>query len=97
MAYPRLSPVVMMRITRSHEILLARAPRFAPGVYSVLAGFVEPGETLEQALKSEQVARGMAIGGLRPAFETGEPFANRITRDRAIFADVIRRTGAGVN
>ncbi len=53
--------------------------------------------TLEQALKSEQVARGMAIGGLRPAFETGEPFANRITRDRAIFADVIRRTGAGVN
>jgi hypothetical protein len=34
---------------------------------------------------------------LRPAFETGEPFAARITRDRAIFADVIRRTGAGVN
>jgi tripartite-type tricarboxylate transporter receptor subunit TctC len=53
--------------------------------------------TLEEALKSDQVARGMAIGGLRPAFETGEPFANRITRDRAIFADVIRRTGAGVN
>ncbi len=53
--------------------------------------------TLEEALKSEQVARGMAIGGLRPAFETGEAFANRITRDRAIFADVIRRTGAGVN
>lgn len=53
--------------------------------------------SLEEALKSEQVARGMAIGGLRPAFETGEAFANRITRDRAIFADVIRRTGAGVN
>lgn len=53
--------------------------------------------SLEQALKSEQVARALAIGGLRPAFETGEPFANRITRDRAIFADVIRRTGAGVN
>jgi tripartite-type tricarboxylate transporter receptor subunit TctC len=53
--------------------------------------------TLGQALQSDQVARGMAIGGLRPAFETGEPFAERITRDRAIFADVIRRTGAGVN
>jgi len=53
--------------------------------------------TLDEALKSEQVARGLAIGGLRPAFETGEAFANRITRDRAIFADVIRRTGAGVN
>lgn len=53
--------------------------------------------TLDEALKSDQVARGLAIGGLRPAFETGEAFANRITRDRAIFADVIRRTGAGVN
>jgi len=53
--------------------------------------------TLEEALKSEQVARGLAIGGLRPAFETGETFANRITRDRAIFAEIIRRTGAGVN
>lgn len=53
--------------------------------------------TLDEALKSEQVARAMAIGGLRPAFEMGEAFADRITRDRAIFADVIRRTGAGVN
>lgn len=53
--------------------------------------------TLEAALKSEQVARGLAIGGLRPAFETGEAFANRITGDRAIFAEIIRRTGAGVN
>ncbi|HWT10685.1 MAG TPA: tripartite tricarboxylate transporter substrate binding protein [Roseomonas sp.] len=53
--------------------------------------------SLEEALKSEQVARGMAIGGLRPAFETGEAFANRITRDRTIFAEIIRRTGAGVN
>ena len=53
--------------------------------------------SLDQALKSEQVARGLAIGGLRPAFEQGEAFANRITQDRAIFADIIRRTGAGVN
>ncbi|HRD50045.1 MAG TPA: NAD(+) diphosphatase [Candidatus Contendobacter sp.] len=53
LAYPRLSPVVMVRITREREILLARAPRFAPGVYSVLAGFVEAGETLEQALHRE--------------------------------------------
>ena len=53
MAYPRLSPVVMVRITREREILLARASRFAPGVYSVLAGFVEAGETLEQALRRE--------------------------------------------
>ena len=43
----------MVRISRGREILLARAPRFAPGVYSVLAGFVEAGETLEQALHRE--------------------------------------------
>ena len=53
MAYPRLSPVVMVRIVREGTILLARAPRFAPGVYSVLAGFVEAGETLEQAIHRE--------------------------------------------
>lgn len=54
-------------------------------------------ESLEQALKPEHVARALAIGGLRPAFETGEAFANRIRRDRGIFGDIIRRTGAGVN
>ncbi len=52
-AYPRLSPVVMVRVVRDGRILLARAPRFAPGVYSVLAGFVEAGETLEQAIHRE--------------------------------------------
>jgi len=54
-------------------------------------------ESLEQALKPDHVARALAIGGLRPAFETGEAFINRIKRDRGIFGDIIRRTGAGVN
>lgn len=52
-AYPRLSPVVMVRVIKEDRILLARAPRFAPGVYSVLAGFVEAGETLEQTIHRE--------------------------------------------
>jgi hypothetical protein len=39
----------------------------------------------------------MAVGGLWPAFETGEPFAERIRRDREIFGAIVRRTGAGVN
>lgn len=51
--YPRLSPSVIVRINRGNEILLARAPHFPPGMYSVLAGFVEPGETLEQAVERE--------------------------------------------
>ena len=53
MAYPRLSPVIMVRVVRDGHILLARPPRFAPGFYSVLAGFVEAGETLEQAIHRE--------------------------------------------
>ncbi len=66
-AYPRLSPVVMVRITRGREILLARAPRFAPGTYSVLAGFVEAGETLEQALRRE-VAEEVGIRIRNPRY-----------------------------
>jgi NAD+ diphosphatase len=52
-AYPRVSPAMMALVTRGKEILLARAPRFAPGMYSALAGFVEPGETIEDCLYRE--------------------------------------------
>ena len=52
-AFPRLSPAVIMRVTRGDEILLARALRFPGAMYSVLAGFVEPGETLEQCVARE--------------------------------------------
>ena len=52
-AYPRLSPAVMGLVRREKELLLARSPRFPEGMYSALAGFVEPGETLEQCLERE--------------------------------------------
>jgi len=52
--YPRLAPAAMALVRRlPDEILLARSPRFPPGMYSALAGFVEPGETLEQCLERE--------------------------------------------
>ena len=51
--YPRLSPAVIMLIYKEEEILLARAPRFREGMYSVLAGFVEPGESLEETVARE--------------------------------------------
>lgn len=53
LTYPRLSPAVIMTVERGSNILLARSPRFPGGMYSTLAGFVEPGETLEQAVKRE--------------------------------------------
>lgn len=51
--YPQLAPAVIILIEKENEILLARSPRFKPGMYSVVAGFVEPGETLEQAVMRE--------------------------------------------
>ncbi|WP_419176205.1 NAD(+) diphosphatase [Desulfosediminicola sp.] len=51
--YPRLSPAVIMSVVRGDEILLGRSPHFPNGMYSVLAGYVEPGETLEEAVKRE--------------------------------------------
>lgn len=51
--FPRISPAVIVRIERGNQLLLARSPHFAPGVYSTLAGFVEPGESLEETVARE--------------------------------------------
>lgn len=52
-AYPRISPSMIVLVTRGDEILLARSPRFVAGVYSTLAGFAEPGESAEECLVRE--------------------------------------------
>ena len=56
-SYPRLSPAVIVQVTRQggngREILLARSKRYKLPMYSVLAGFVEPGETLETCVRRE--------------------------------------------
>ena len=52
-SFPRISPAIITAVIKDSCILLARAHRFPPGLYSVLAGFVEPGETLEECLKRE--------------------------------------------
>ena len=51
--FPRLAPAIIVLIERGHEVLLARSRRLVPGVYSVIAGFVEPGESLEEAVMRE--------------------------------------------
>jgi len=51
--YPPVSPAIMMLVTRGRELLLARKPAFPPGRYSAIAGFVEPGETLEATVARE--------------------------------------------
>ena len=52
-SYPRISPSMIVLVTRGYEVLLARSPRFVPGVYSTLAGFAEPGESAEECLIRE--------------------------------------------
>ena len=51
--YPRISPSMIVVINKGTEVLLARSPRFPPGVYSALAGFLEPGESVEQCIHRE--------------------------------------------
>ena len=51
--YPRLSPAIIVLVRRDDEVLLARSPGFPLGMYSVIAGFIEPGETIEHAVHRE--------------------------------------------
>jgi len=51
--FPRLAPAIIVTVERDDEILLARSPHFPPGLYSTLAGFVEPGESLEECVARE--------------------------------------------
>lgn len=51
--FPQISPVILCLIWRGDEVLLARAPHFREGLFSVIAGFVEPGESLETTVTRE--------------------------------------------
>lgn len=51
--YPRISPAIIVAVLKGEEILMAHNTNFAKGVYSFIAGFVEPGETLEECVERE--------------------------------------------
>jgi NAD+ diphosphatase len=51
--FPRTDPVVIMLVTRGDKVLLGRQSVWAPGLYSLLAGFMEPGETIGDAVRRE--------------------------------------------
>ncbi|HLX79358.1 MAG TPA: NAD(+) diphosphatase [Burkholderiales bacterium] len=78
-AYPRLAPAVMALVRREGEILLGRSPHFPPGMYSALAGFVEPGETLEQCLAREvEEEVGVRVSRIRYFDSQPWPFPNSL-------------------
>ena len=65
MHFPRTDPAVIMLVTHGDEALLGRSPHFPPGMYSTLAGFVEPGESLEDAVVREvREESGIAVGAV---------------------------------
>lgn len=51
--FPRTDPAVIVLVVRGNSCLMARSPRFPQGMFSTLAGFVEPGESLEMTLRRE--------------------------------------------
>lgn len=61
--FPRTDPVVIMLVTHGNDVLLGRSPAWPQGMYSLLAGFVEPGETFEAAVRREVREETNVIAG----------------------------------
>lgn len=79
LAYPRLSPAVIMRVDDGDRLLLGRSPGLAPGMYSTLAGFVEPGESLEEAVARElREEVGIEVRNVRYFGSQPWPFPNSL-------------------
>lgn len=61
--FPRTDPVVIMLVLRANSVLLGRSPGWPEGTYSLLAGFMEPGETMEAAVRREVAEEtGVMVG-----------------------------------
>ncbi len=71
--FPRVDPVAIMLVTDGERALLGRQAHFRAGSYSCLAGFVEPGETLEDAVRRETFEEaGIRVGRVR--FHASQPW-----------------------
>lgn len=77
--YPRLAPAMIVSVERGDEILLARSAHFPPGIFSVLAGFVEPGESAEEAVIREVWEEtGIVVRDVRYFSSQPWPFPNSL-------------------
>lgn len=77
--YPKIAPCIIVLVTRGEELLLARNANFPEGLYSTLAGFIEPGETAEETLVREvREEVGVEVGNLRYFTSQSWPFPSQL-------------------
>lgn len=78
-SFPRVSPAVIVLVHDGDRVLLGRAPRFPEGMYSTLAGFVEPGESAEDTVHREILEEsGVEVAGLRYMGSQSWPFPHSL-------------------
>lgn len=97
LAYPRLTPAMMVLVWRPGQVLLARSPRFVKGTYSALAGFVEAGETIEECVHRETLEEvGVQVSDLRYYGSQSWPFPNSLMiafTARWVSGDIVPQPG----
>jgi NAD+ diphosphatase len=86
--FPRTDPVVIMLVVDGDRCLLGRQARFAPGMFTALAGFVEPGETIEDAVRREVGEEsGIKVG--KVAYFASQPWPFPMTLMLACFGEAL--------
>ena len=77
--FPRTDPVVIMLITHGNRVLLGRSPGWPEGMYSCLAGFIDPGETIEAAVRREVMEEaGIPVGAVSYLASQPWPFPSSL-------------------
>ena len=77
--FPRTDPVAIMLVVKGDKCLLGRKAMFPPGMYSALAGFIEPGETIEDAVRREVLEEsGVHTSTVRYMFSQPWPFPSSL-------------------
>jgi NAD+ diphosphatase len=77
--FPRVDPVVIMLAEHDGRVLLGRQPQYPPGRYSALAGFVEPGESIEEAVAREfREEAGIEVANVRYVASQPWPFPGQL-------------------
>lgn len=86
--FPRTDPVVIMTVEHDGKLLLGRQPRFPAGRYTALAGFVEPGESIEEAVAREIAEEaGVTVRDVRYVTSQPWPFPSSLMIAAHAYAD----------